>query len=151
MKTKSSALALFAVVLLGSWGTASAVTLRLDAVGAADPAFGFDVVFEDTGDGLLQFEEIVSSSGLLFADGGFFPNLLGVPTIAGISTVGGPCGPDPDRWCFVNFDIGLSVSITTDEFTYSISPVAVGEPASLSLLVIALGVLAGRLRRTNRA
>ena len=77
--------------------------------------------------------------------------LLGVPTIEGISTLGGPCGPSPDRWCFVSFDIGIGVSVTTDTWTYLISPAAVDEPASLSLLVIALGVLAGRLRRTKRA
>lgn len=149
MKIKSSALALFAAVLLGSWGTASAVTLRIDAFGL-DGSDAFNVLFEDTGDGLLQFEEVLSSSGFVFPDGGSFPVLFGVPDLDGISTVGGPCGT-PDEWCFINFDIGLSVSITTDEFTYTIGPVAVAEPASLSLLVIALGVLGVRLRRTNRA
>lgn len=149
MKTKSSALALFAAVLLGSWSTASAIPLHLDAFNS-DGSTAFDVLFEDTGDGLLQYEEILSTSGLLLGTD-LFDHLLGVPTIEGISTVGGPCGPDPDRWCFVNFDIGLGVSVTTDTWTYSIGPVAVDEPASLSLLVIALAVLAARLRRTNRA
>jgi hypothetical protein len=145
MKTKSYALGLFAAVLLGSSGTASAVTLRLDAFGL-DGSDAFNVLFEDTGDGLLQFEEVLSSSGFVFPDGLAFPTLFGVPTIEGISTVGGPCG-EPDRWCFINFDIGLSVSIDDIDFTYSIGPVAVDEPASLSLLVIALGVLGVRLRR----
>jgi len=149
MKTRSSALALFAAVLLGSWGTANAATLRLEALGAGSGDFAFDVLFEDTGDGLLQFEEILSTSGLLLGTD-LYDHLLGVPTIEGISTLGGPCGPDPDRWCFVSFDIGLGVSVTTDEFTYSIGPVAVDEPASLSLLVIALGVLTVRFRRTTR-
>ena len=106
MKTKSSALALFAAVLLGSWGTASAVPLRLDAFNS-DGSTAFDVFFEDTGDGLLQYEEITSTSGLLLGTD-LYSALLGVPTIEGISTLGGPCGPSPDQWCFVNFDIGLA-------------------------------------------
>jgi len=98
---------LLAAGLLSFLGTANAIMLRLDAV-SPNPGsnFGFDVIFDDSGDGLLQYEEIISSSGFLFDDGGFSPALLGVPTIAGVCTVGGPCGPDPDRWCFVNFDIG---------------------------------------------
>ena len=144
------ALTLLAAGLLSSWGTASAVTLRLDAVsaGTGDPAF--DVLFDDSGDGLLQFEEIISTSGLLLGTD-LYSALLGVPTIPGVSTVGGPCGPDPDRWCFVNFDIGLSVSVTTDEFTYLISPVAVDEPTVLSLLALGLAafVLGSRTRRTT--
>jgi hypothetical protein len=150
MKRKSFALALLAVGLLSSWGTASAITLRLDALSANTGLAAFDVLFDDTGDGLLQYEEIISTSGLLL-DGTLFDHLLGVPTIAGISTVGGPCGPDPDAWCFVNFDLGFGVTVTTDEFTYSIGPVSVSEPASLSLLVIAFGILAARLGRTRNA
>ena len=57
MKTKSSAFGLFAAVLVGSWGTAGAVTLRIDAVSTDPNGVGFDVVFEDTGDGLLQYED----------------------------------------------------------------------------------------------
>ena len=150
MKTRSSALAVFAAVLVGTWGTASAVTLRIDAVSTDPNGIGFDVVFEDTGDGLLQYEEVLSSSGIVFPDGFAFPRLFGVPDLEGISTIGGPCG-EPDRWCFFNSEEGLSVSIDETDFTYSIGPVAVDEPASLSLLVIALGVLGIRLRRTSRA
>jgi len=47
----------------------------------------------------------------------------------------------------VNRDIGLGVTVTTDSFTYSISPVAVDEPTMLSLFVIGLGVLLQRSRR----
>ena len=88
MKTKSSALALCAAVLLGSWGTASAVPLQLDAFNS-DGSTAFDVLFEDTGDGLLQYEEILSTSGLLLGTD-LYDSLSGVPTIEGISTVGGP-------------------------------------------------------------
>jgi hypothetical protein len=149
MRKRNFALALLAAGLLTSWGTANAVTLRLDAVSATTGLAAFDVVFEDTGDGLLQFEEILSTSGILLGTD-LYPALLGVPTIEGISTLGGPCGPSPDEWCFVSFDIGLAVTITTDEFAYSISPAAVSEPASLSLLGIALGILAARRRHARR-
>ena len=146
------ALTLLAASLLSFLGTANAITLRLDAISPdPDSQFGFDVIFDDTGDGLLQYEEIISTSGLLFDDGGLFPELLGVPTIAGVSTVGGPCGPDPDRWCFVDFDIGLSVSVTTDSFIYFINPVSVDEPTMLSLFAIGLGVLLLRSRRRDTA
>ena len=149
MRRKSIASALFAVALLGSWGTASAVTLRLDALSPDTNDAVFNVVFEDTGDGLLQFEEILSTSGIQLGSD-LYSALLGVPTIEDVSTLGGPCGPFPDRWCFVSFDIGLAVTITTDSFTYSISPAAVDEPASLLLLVIALGFLVYRGRRDLR-
>ena len=143
-------LTLLAAGLLSFLGTANAITLQLDAVSPTDPDFGFDVLFEDTGDGLLQYEEIISSSGLLFPDGGFFPRLFGVPNLDGVSTIGGPC-VDADAWCFLNAEGDLSVSVTTDEFTYSISPVAVDEPTMLSLFAIGLGVLLRRSRRRETA
>ena len=68
----------------------NAAMLRLDAVSVDPGVNDFDVVFDDTGDGLLQYEEVISSSGLLFTDGGFFPELFGVPDLEGISTSGGP-------------------------------------------------------------
>jgi len=147
---KRLTLTLLATALLSFFGTANAITLQLDAVSPTDPDFGFDVLFEDTGDGLLQYEEVISSSGLLFPDGGFFPRLFGVPNLDGVSTIGGPC-VDADAWCFLNSEGDLSVSVTTDEFTYSISPVAVDEPTMLSLFAIGLGVLLRRLRRRDTA
>jgi hypothetical protein len=146
---RNLALALLAAGLLSPWGPANAATLRLDALGA-DGSAAFDVLFDDTGDGLLQFEEIISTSGLLLGSD-LYGALLGVPTIAGVSTEGGPCGPDPDRWCFVSFEIGLAVTVTTDTFTYLITPVSVDEPPILSLLVLALAALVpgSRRRRTT--
>jgi hypothetical protein len=145
---RNLALTLIAAALLMSLGTASAATLRLDAVSPTDPIFGFDVLFEDTGDGLLQYEEILSSSGLLFPDGGFFPRLFGVPNLDGVSTIGGPC-VDADAWCFLNSEGDLSVSVTTDEFTYVISSVSVDEPAMVWLLTFGLAVLLLRSRRRD--
>src|SRR5678816_387307 len=114
------ALTLLAAGLLSSWGTANAATLHLDAFNS-DGSTALDVLFDDTGDGLLQHEEIISTSGLLLgAD--LYSALLGVPTIDGVSTEGGPCGPYADRWCFVSFEIGLAVTVTTDTWTYLITP-----------------------------
>jgi hypothetical protein len=146
---RTLALVLLAAGLLSLWGTANAATLRLDALNA-DGSAAFDVLYDDTGDGLLQFEEIISTSGLLLGTD-LYSALLGVPTIAGVSTEGGPCGPDPDRWCFVSFEIGLAVTVTTDTFTYLITPVSVDEPPILSLLILALAaVLRGsRMRRAT--
>jgi hypothetical protein len=134
------------VCLLGSLGTADAATLHLVATGIGPDATGFDVLFDDTGDGLLQYEEITSSSGFTFPDGAAFPSLLGVPNVDDVSTAGGPCD-SPDQWCFVNTDEGFGVSIDTTDFTYVISAVVVDEPEMLSLFTFALGGLLLRLRR----
>jgi len=144
------ALTLLAASLLSFLGTANAVTLRLDAASLDPDINDFDVVFDDTGDGLLQYEEIISSSGLLFSDGGFFPRLFGVPNLDGVSTIGGPCVEEV-AWCFLNSEGDLSVSVTTDTFTYSIGPVSVDEPPMMSLLAIGLGVLLLRSRRRDTA
>ena len=95
------ALILVAAGLSMSLGTANATMLRLDAT-SLDPGIeDFDVLFDDTGDGLLQYEEIVSSSGLTFEDGNFWPRLFGVPNLEGVSTIGGPCAEEIS-WCFFN-------------------------------------------------
>ena len=141
---KSLALTWIAAGLLV--GSANAAMLRLDAT-SLDPGINdFDVLFDDTGDGLLQYEEIISSSGLLFADGGSFPRLFGVPDLEDVSTIGGPC-VDPGSWCFLNAEGDLSVSITTDTFTYLISPVSVDEPSMMSLLAVGAWLLLLRTRR----
>jgi hypothetical protein len=140
-----------AAFLMGAAGNADAARLQLVATGIAPDAtdLGFDVLFDDTGDGLLQFEEIISSSGFVFPDGGAFPALLGVPNVADVSTAGGPCD-SPDRWCFVNTDEGLAVTIDTTDFTYVISVVAVAEPEMLSLFTLAVGGLLMRLRHRRK-
>ena len=148
---KKLALTLLAAGLVASFGTANAAMLRLDAT-SLDPGIDdFDVLFDDTGDGLLQYEEIVSSSGLTFEDGSFWPRLFGVPNLEGVSTIGGPCS-DPSEdfwWCFLNAEGDFSVSVTADTWTYAISPVAADEPSPMPLLAIGLGLLLLRSRRRH--
>src|SRR5688572_22828431 len=145
---RNLALALLAAGLLSPWSTANAATLHLDAFNL-DGSVAFDVLFDDTGDGLLQYDEIISTSGLLLGTD-LYNALLGVPTIAGVSTEGGPCGPFADRWCFVSFEIGLAVTVTTDTWTYLITPASVDEPPILSLLLILGLVVSVRDLRTRR-
>lgn len=146
---KLLALGWIAAGLVASVSTVSAATLRLDVTSLSPDWASFEVVFNDTGDGLLQYEEITSHTGLLGSDGTLFDFLAGVPTIPDISTEGGPCNQGPDRWCFVSREIGLGVTITTDEFAYLISAVSVDEPGLLSLLAIGMGFFV-RPRRRKR-
>ena len=60
-KTKGTYLALVAVLL--SPIAANADLIRLDATSESNPIFDFWVDFNDTGDGLLQIEEVVGFSG----------------------------------------------------------------------------------------
>ena len=71
-----------------------------------------------------------------------------MPNLDGVSTIGGPC-VEEIAWCFLNAEGDLSVSVTTDTFTYAISPVAADEPLMVPLLAIGLGVLLLRSRRRD--
>ncbi len=142
------ALTLIAAGLLTCLSTGNAATLRLDAVSLDPGVNDFDVLFDDTGDGLLQYEEIISSSGLTFEDGSFWPRLFGVPNLEGVSTIGGPC-VEESAWCFLNAEGDFSVSVSDDTFTYAISPVAADEPLMVPLLVIGLGIALLRSRRRD--
>ena len=141
-------LALLAAALLGAVTTANAIPLRLDATSVGGSGFSsFFVIFEDTGDGLLQVDEATSFSGTIDpTDGSLYNLLIGVPNIADISTLGGFC-PLEDSWCFVSPEIGLLVAVTSDEFTYAITPASVPKPGTLALLGIGLLGL-GVTRRT---
>ena len=83
-------LRLLALGLLSTSINANAVSLRLDAT-ALDATFSdFFVFFEDTGDGLLQVNEITQFSGVdVHPLDAFYDQLVAVPPIADISSLSG--------------------------------------------------------------
>jgi hypothetical protein len=147
---KGRILGFLTVSLLGAATTASAIPLRLDATSVDASGFSsFFVIFEDTGDGLLQVEEATLFSGSIDpSDGSLYDLLVGVPDIADISTLSGFC-PLSDRWCFVSPQIGLLVAISTDSFTYAITPAPVVEPGTLALCGLGLLGLGLTRRRAS--
>ena len=139
MKTKL--LGPLAVGLLCAASPANASLLRLDAT--SDPDFDrpdFFVVFDDTGDGLLELTEVTFFSGITLAEFEL-PVLLYVPEIADISIESGVCADPPivGLWCFAD---STNPSVIVVEFpfawTYEITAVSAPEPGSLALLGLGL-------------
>ena len=150
-KTKSASLTL--VALAAAPLAANAVPIEITAT-STDWRWGdFTIVYDDTGDGLFSFEELVSFSGVeLF---GVVWEYLGVvPDVAGVSVFSqhplnrmqppgfwGVCMADP---CTAG--MGLS----RKGFEYTVRALSVPEPSTLALLGLGLlGLGVARRRKTS--
>ena len=109
----------------------AAELLQLDARGTAFLS-DFSIVFDDSGDGLLQIEEIVSFTGVTGLTPADPPNQVAydgvayVPEIPGIATAGGTINPDfPCEACWEftpsNLD-SVSDGWFASRWTYRIQP-----------------------------
>ena len=126
---KSASLAIVTTMMLSCMSSAHAELMQLNARGTSFFS-DFTVIFDDTGDGLLQHEEIVAFSGVSgTVDEGEtelnYDGIAYVPEISGISTASGTINPDApceSCWEFTpsNFE-DVSDGWFATRWTYSVS------------------------------
>jgi hypothetical protein len=86
---KKNLLVMAALALLAGPMAAQAIPMRLDATSQNSNFSNFFVEFDDTGDHLLQFNEVTVFSGITFTSSGrLYSILLAVPEIPGFATGG---------------------------------------------------------------
>ena len=112
----------------------------------------FSVVFEDTGDGLLQFDEIVSFSGvsgispstgqqLIYTSIAYVPDIPGIATASGVLNPNLPC---LECWEFAPSNFGeVSDGWFTSRWTYTISQNPGPNNSFSSTVTSAFGPFAG--------
>ncbi len=147
---------IIAAFLLISPLVANADLIRVEATSLAPASYSdFTVVFDDTGDGLLQWDEILSFSGVVWF-GVFMDYLSSTPDLAGISTFSTDptlspglmafCEAEPLGWCIAQGS-GVDVRAFTSNWSYVVT--SVPEPGTLALLGIGLaGMGLARRRKT---
>ncbi|NEQ77993.1 MAG: hypothetical protein F6K23_36315 [Okeania sp. SIO2C9] len=136
----------FSTLLLNiiSRSPAKAATLTLNATvnssRVSTLAFtDFQIVFEDTGDGLFQSMELFSFSGVTIGrrdrnEEVFYDVLRGIPTLPGFS-VG-----NASNWQFSSTTVSSGVGVVNEAWTYKITTVkSVPEPATTLNLTTLLG------------
>lgn len=133
---------ILAAALLAVTDLATAVPLRLDATSLVAGLGDFHVLFDDTGDRVLQLSEVSGFSGVRFlAD--FYPTLLVVgesggytspsAVVAGCGSFNGIAG-----WCFVDSNGTRRLAAPGGVWSFARSPVSVPEPGTLVLLGLGL-------------
>jgi hypothetical protein len=145
-------LAMVAGALLAGPMAANAIPMHLDATSNVGHASNFSVDFSDTGDGLLQLNEITAFSGVTITNlfgTNFWNTIVSVPEVPGFTTFG--CATvvceGPAFWAVISPSFpGVFIHSSGSNFSYSLSATSVPEPGTLSLL--AMGFLGlGLMRR----
>ena len=138
---KSKMLGLLGVGLLVGPMAANAVQMVFSADAVSPAVVDFTINFDDTGDGLLQFEEVTYFSGTSF-NGVPLVSLFEVAQTAfstGNPTYWGLTESGPDGW---------NVYILASRWSYSLATVP--EPGTLALLGLGLaGLGLSRRRKAN--
>jgi len=112
---------------------------------------GFSLVFNDTGDGLFDYTELVTFSGIddLLGISGVWDVLKGAPEIAGISVKSGlGASQAGNYWMVANTFESMDGSWIPERWNYTVSNVP--EPASIAMILFGFFGLALMRRKASR-